>query len=326
MAVPNLAFLGGNVMGQNPLLTIAVPVFNGAGDLALTLESLEGLDDPRVEILVSDNASNDSSVTEAESFLQGPLPFMKIYVQTTNLGLSGNCKFLASQAMGEFIWFLSAGETVSHQSLANILDIVSQNRNVNNFVLTGRIRANEAVSETLCTFRDKGKTPFSETIALNIIRTSFARNISKAEREDVWPHIEAILLGASNPFTTLFVSSGVLVEISENKQGWWYHSPFVWQIYCEKIKFISWFQQNNKSSIWASRDLNTLRKMQFLLMSYETRKHNVNFSSEDLRIARNSGIPISHLLVARVANFVPRIIFRFTSGLFGRLAKWRARL
>jgi len=312
-------------MGQSPLLTIAVPVFNGAGDLSLTLGSLEGLDDPRVEILVSDNASNDSSVTEAESFAQGSLPFMKVYVQTTNLGLSGNCKFLASEAMGEFIWFLSAGETAFHESLVNILDIVSQNRDVNNFVLMGRIRGNEAASETLSTFRDRGKTPFSETIALNIIRTSFARNISKADTRDVWPHLEAILSGASNPATTLFVSSGVVVEISENKQGWWYHSPLVWQIYCEKIKFISWFEQNNRPSIWAARELNTLRKRQFLFMSFETRKHNVSFSSEDLRIARNSDIPISHVLLARVANFVPRVFFRFTSWLFGHLVKKNTR-
>ena len=58
-------------MPQPRVVTVAVPVYNGAGDLEelLTAVRAQRLDEPvEVEILISDSGSTDDSVAIAERF------------------------------------------------------------------------------------------------------------------------------------------------------------------------------------------------------------------------------------------------------------------
>lgn len=87
-----------------PLVTLGVPVFDGGDQLEAALRALQAQTYPRVEILISDNASTDG--TEALCRRLAEEDRRVRYVrQPTNIGANRNFEFLAREARGElFAW------------------------------------------------------------------------------------------------------------------------------------------------------------------------------------------------------------------------------
>jgi glycosyltransferase involved in cell wall biosynthesis len=82
-----------------PLVTIIVPVYNGAAHLCESLDSLLAQSYPRIEILVMDDASTDETPAVAASYGDR----VRYYRQPTNRGIYGNANDGIAQARGEFI-------------------------------------------------------------------------------------------------------------------------------------------------------------------------------------------------------------------------------
>ena len=94
------------------LITIAIPVFNDSDGLRKTLSTVlaaYSLEPERIEILVSDNNSDDNSFQVAQTVLSGT-EGTRVVKQDSNLGFSGNLRSLTELAKGEYIWFLAAGD------------------------------------------------------------------------------------------------------------------------------------------------------------------------------------------------------------------------
>lgn len=88
----------------NPLVTLGLPVFNGAQFVEEALRDLLSQTYPRLEILVSDNASTDGTEAICRR-LAAADPRVRYVRQTENIGSSRNFEFLAREARGElFAW------------------------------------------------------------------------------------------------------------------------------------------------------------------------------------------------------------------------------
>ena len=74
-------------MHSLPLLSISVPTYNRARCLErlLTILHEQSADDPRVELIVSDNASTDGTQAVAEDFLRRGMNFRYVRNQV-NVG------------------------------------------------------------------------------------------------------------------------------------------------------------------------------------------------------------------------------------------------
>lgn len=89
---------------ERPLVSLCVPTANRAEELRAGLPSILGQDYPNLEILISDNASEDG--TEAVGREAARLdPRVRYVRQPKNLGLYGNHNFCLEQARGEFLCF-----------------------------------------------------------------------------------------------------------------------------------------------------------------------------------------------------------------------------
>ena len=96
---------------QHPLVTIAIPTYNGAERLPHAIKHILNQEYPNLEILISDNASDDETQKVVQSYLYDPR--IKYFRQDKNLGVVGNFNFLLKHASGQyFMWMCDDDELI----------------------------------------------------------------------------------------------------------------------------------------------------------------------------------------------------------------------
>jgi glycosyltransferase involved in cell wall biosynthesis len=105
-----------------PLLTIAIPTYNRAGCLKELLSVLaEQLkDEPRVELIISDNASPDETPSVVQDFVDRGLRVRYIR-NAQNIGADANFLQCFEQARGKYVWLFSDDDLIVPGGLAKIL-------------------------------------------------------------------------------------------------------------------------------------------------------------------------------------------------------------
>jgi glycosyltransferase involved in cell wall biosynthesis len=86
-----------------PLVTIAIPTFNRASWLRGCIVAALAQTYPRVEIIVSDNASTDNTAEVLKGFSD---PRLRVLRQATNLGPTPNLNACLAAARGDYIVFV----------------------------------------------------------------------------------------------------------------------------------------------------------------------------------------------------------------------------
>ena len=90
-----------------PLITVGVPVYNGAKTIGACLESLIGQTYKNLEIIISDNCSSDETFAICESFAKRD-PRITLIRQNHNLGGTANFSYVLHSGSGDyFTWVAS---------------------------------------------------------------------------------------------------------------------------------------------------------------------------------------------------------------------------
>jgi abequosyltransferase len=111
-------------MTQRPLLSICIPTYNRAGFLRECLSSLDPTDlGSAVEIVVSDNASTDTTLEVLEAF-KATLP-LRYIVQSENLGPDRNFDAVITAAQGEYCWLLGSDDAVEPHGVSKLVAALS---------------------------------------------------------------------------------------------------------------------------------------------------------------------------------------------------------
>jgi abequosyltransferase len=107
---------------MKPLLTIAIPTYNRAWCLRellpVLLEQLEN--EPRVELIISDNASPDETPSVVEEFVGRGLRVRYIR-NAQNIGPDANFVQCFEQARGKYVWIFSDDDLILPGGLAKIV-------------------------------------------------------------------------------------------------------------------------------------------------------------------------------------------------------------
>ena len=110
---------------DHKLLTIAIPTYNRAKYLKRALGSVVSQYDERIEILVSDNASEDNTSQVVESFLKSvPIRYVR---NDTNIGLDANFLQCYRLAEGDYMLLLGDDDLIIEHRLATVLDFLENN-------------------------------------------------------------------------------------------------------------------------------------------------------------------------------------------------------
>jgi len=96
---------------DKPLVSVGLPVYNGEKTIGRTIESLLAQDYKNIEIIISDNASKDSTPEICRRYTEKS-SFVKLNRNRVNLGLIENCHIVLEMARGSY--FMWAGDDDQH--------------------------------------------------------------------------------------------------------------------------------------------------------------------------------------------------------------------
>lgn len=103
-----------------PLISICIPVYNDGQHIGGAIESALAQDYPRLEILVSDNASSDNTSAVLRSY-----PGISVVTQPKFLGMATHWNSFRHRAQGEWVLFLCSDDTLKPHALSRCQQSVS---------------------------------------------------------------------------------------------------------------------------------------------------------------------------------------------------------
>lgn len=116
-------------MNPVPRLTIGLPVYNGENYLAESVEALLGQTFEDFELVISDNASADSTADICHRY-QKQDPRVRYIRQPRNIGLNPNHNFVVRQARGELFKMASHDDLYARDLLKRCVDALDEHPEV----------------------------------------------------------------------------------------------------------------------------------------------------------------------------------------------------
>ena len=118
------------IVNSKPILTIAIPTFNRKvwleQSLGRIIEQVEAEEPGLIEVIVSDNASNDGSfewlLEKATSH-----PALRVFCNSQNLGAEGNIRGLPAISSGRYLWLLGDDDYLEPGALSKFISLLHKN-------------------------------------------------------------------------------------------------------------------------------------------------------------------------------------------------------
>ena len=107
-------------------LTIGIPIYNGEVTIQETLDSIIGQLVPGVEIVVSDNASDDNTgkIVKASCAKYNQIKYFR---NEANLGADGNIDLVVKRSTGTFVWLMGDDDEIAPGGIEKILTVIQAN-------------------------------------------------------------------------------------------------------------------------------------------------------------------------------------------------------
>lgn len=111
---------------MNIKLTIGIPIYNGEITIQETLSSIIGQLTPDVEIVISDNASNDntSKIIKANC---AEYDQIKYFRNETNVGADANIDLVVKRSNGTFVWLMGDDDEIAPGGIKKVMEVIQTN-------------------------------------------------------------------------------------------------------------------------------------------------------------------------------------------------------
>lgn len=107
-------------MKHNYLLSICIPTHNRSKQLSNLLDSIIKQIDPRVEVIVSDNGSTDSTLEMLIKYSEN-YQYIKYQRFSENKGFIENYPMVGKIASGKYLWFVGSDDEISPKGIETVL-------------------------------------------------------------------------------------------------------------------------------------------------------------------------------------------------------------
>ena len=113
---------------QHPLITVGLPVFNGAAHLQVTINAILSQTYENIELIICDNASTDETVKIATLFTSQDNR-VKLIKNDRNIGIFNNFSRVLQEASGEYFMWAAYDDLHSHDFIEECLRHLVANPN-----------------------------------------------------------------------------------------------------------------------------------------------------------------------------------------------------
>lgn len=282
-------------------LTIGIPVFNGGKTLAETLDSVFR-DLPRgVEVLISDNASNDNTAEIVKSYSEKYVE-INYYKNEKNLGPDVNFDLVVKRAAGEFVWILGDDDEIAENGISAVMNVIDANP------MIGAIFVNYGIFD-----RDTQECLNAKVLKIknDVLCVNASMFLSTAT---VYPNFVSSIVvrksqwmrhSSSDFFGTYWLQYGMLMKIVEANQSFCIAHPYV----INRGKEYDGPNEANKNGAAISVLLNLVDIVDALPCSVfskpsisSARKEAHKFFLRKIFGAKRRGLDLSSHLLARAIN------------------------
>ncbi len=227
-----------------PHLSICIPTFNRSKFLEIQLERIlqqikEGDFEDRIELVVSNNASNDLTDDTIKKYLNNILQFNYIK-QTQNIGLY-NIIEVTKYATGKFVWIVSDDDIIVEGALAFLIDVISKENDLK--MITGSVIGqknfpNFSTSDKNCSLKILG----SNVTYLSFCVFKNSKRLYGIPKDSLIPHSFIFLDVISQNGKHLFSSKPLLTYRPNNETSYslfkaFYSDIYVLYLYALEIGF-----------------------------------------------------------------------------------------
>lgn len=276
----------------SPTLTIGIPVYNGAGGIRRTLDSVLSqvprTECAEVEVLISDNASTDGTMMIVAEYAR-KFPVISFFRNDRNLGFDRNTELVVQQARGNYVWLLGCGDIANPGSIGLICGQLRSGEYTNallNFSIYEEVREriveHNALSvcgdvriESLTALLQKYASPFM-AVSSNVVRRSDWLSATAFSLIDSgWAHMERILRIMSAPHPQMLIISSECFVLYREKGGWWTSQDVFFNFLkynrilrglstaCSVPALFRAVSRNSTYSLWASIDAGKRKGIRF---------------------------------------------------------------
>ncbi|MEM9932490.1 MAG: glycosyltransferase family 2 protein [Bacteroidota bacterium] len=134
-------------VSDTPLVSIGIPTYKGAENIASAIESVLAQHYDQVEILISDNCSPDDTEAVCRA-LADKYPQIRYVRQETNLGAIPNFNYVLHHAKGKYFMWLSDDDKLEKNILDSYVDFLENNHDY--ALVSGKILYWEGEEITYC--------------------------------------------------------------------------------------------------------------------------------------------------------------------------------
>lgn len=113
-----------------PLVSICIPTYNGEEFITEALESVLAQTYTCIEVIISDDASNDNTVQIVSSFQKRFLNKNFFLFQHERYGIAQNWNFCIAQSRGKYIKFLFQDDLLEPECIAEMVDLAEQDAEI----------------------------------------------------------------------------------------------------------------------------------------------------------------------------------------------------
>ena len=103
-------------MKSRPILTIAVPTYNGSNTIGFMLDILLPQINEKIEVIISDNCSTDNTVQIISTYIK-KYPFIRYIRNERNLGADSNFLQCMRLAKGKYTLLISDDDIIIEDSV-----------------------------------------------------------------------------------------------------------------------------------------------------------------------------------------------------------------
>lgn len=196
------------------LISVCIPTYNGAKTLRETLDSiLSGLDESKIEIVISDDCSTDNTFEIARSYADKH-PNIVAFQGKVNSGMDRNFTNSALYATGKYVWFCGQDDIFRPGAIEKALKIIEDHPDIDMIHFNHTYMSEDLESAIYQKFHlqedqlFEGTQEFFDTILLT---PAFLPSVIM--RQNFWKTTDYELY-----YDTYYVQSGVWLENSEKSK------------------------------------------------------------------------------------------------------------
>ena len=117
-------------MKKQKLVSIIVQAYNSADTIVRTLESIKAQTYPNIELIVTDDKSNDDTIETASAWMKqnkDVFQAVKLVTAKQNTGIAGSNNRALKHAKGSYVGFVAADDYMAADAVESYYHFCEQN-------------------------------------------------------------------------------------------------------------------------------------------------------------------------------------------------------